>query len=106
VGVKTYSSKYYRANLILTKLEKTMNEEKRKDRERAKLERAAERSEKAAAKREYRIEKVKAAAAKALAVAKKRKYLVMLIAAAIAAYLVIFKGGSGSGMLETVKGLF
>ena len=61
---------------------------------------------KAAEKRDYRIEKIKAATAQALATAKKRKYLVLLIVAAIAAYLVIFKGGSGSGMLDTVKNLF
>ena len=82
---------------------------KREEREKAREQRAAERAAKYQAKKEYRIEKIHAAKEKIYAVAAKRKWLVFMIVAAIAAYLIIFKGGfggGGSGILESIKGLF
>ena len=72
----------------------------------AKLERDRGRSEKVSDRRSFRLEKINAIKEKIYAVAAKRKWLFFIIAAIIVAYLVIFKGGSGSGILETVKGFF
>jgi hypothetical protein len=79
---------------------------KREERQKAREERGAERAAKKQAVREYRIEKIHALKEKFYAVATKRKWLVFLIVAAIAAYLIIFKGGFGSGIMDSIKGLF
>lgn len=63
-------------------------------------------TEKVSNRRTFRLDKIKAITTKSYAVAKKRKWLTLMIAAAIVAYLVIFKGGSGAGILNIVKGLF
>ena len=71
--------------------------------------RAEERAAKVQSRRDYRIVKINAVKEKIYAVASKRKWLFFIIAAAIAAYLIIFKGGfggGGSGILESIKGLF
>jgi len=90
---------------------------KREDRNIAKIERDREasyhlarhtptRSEKVSDRRSFRLEKINAIKEKFYAVAAKRKWLFFIIAAIVVAYLVIFKGGSGSGILETIKGFF
>lgn len=73
--------------------------------------RKAEREDKVANRRQWRIDKINAMKEKIYAVASKRKWLVFMIGAAIAAYLIIFKGGfsfggDGSGILETIKSFF
>ena len=79
---------------------------KREERNIAKLERDRGRSEKVSDRRSFRLEKINAIKEKFYAVAAKRKWLFFIIAAIVVAYLVIFKGGSGSGILETIKGFF
>ena len=73
--------------------------------------RKAEREDKVAKRRQWRIDKINAMKEKIYAVASKRKWLVFMIGAAIAAYLIIFKGGfsfggDASGILETIKSFF
>ena len=82
--------------------EMTKREERQAERER----RASERAAKKQARRDYRIDKIHALKEKFYAVASKRKWLFFIIAGVIAAYLIIFKGGFGGGIMESIKGFF
>ena len=79
---------------------------KRKERQAAREQRAAERVAKKQARRDYRIEKIHALKEKFYAVAAKRKWLFFIIAAAIVAYLVFSYTGVGSKIMGGIKGLF
>ena len=111
MGIFTWIKNFFNGGEEDTPENEIPGEEKTKLdlRREAREKRAEERAAKSQAKRDYRIEKIHALKEKIYAVATKRKWLVFMIVAAIAAYLIIFKGGfggGGSGILESIKGLF
>jgi hypothetical protein len=74
------------------------------DKTKDKQDRKTEKTEKSESRKSFRLEKIRELTAKAYAVASKRKWLVFMIVAAIAAYLIIFKGGGFTGILDKIKG--
>tara|TARA_R110000824_G_scaffold9415_3_gene42084 strand:+ start:3045 stop:3287 length:243 start_codon:yes stop_codon:yes gene_type:complete len=65
------------------------------------------RADRAAKRRQWRIDKINALKEKFYAVAAKRKWLVFLIGIGLIAYLVISSGGLNlGGIFEKVKGIF
>ena len=65
------------------------------------------REDRAAKRREWRIDNIYALKEKFYAVAAKRKWLVFLIGICLIAYLVISNGGlSLGGVFEKIKGIF
>ena len=69
--------------------------------------RKKDRADRAAKRRQWRIDKINALKEKFYAVAAKRKWLVFLIGIALIAYLVISSGGLNlGGIFEKVKDIF
>jgi len=66
------------------------------------------REERAAKRRQWRLDKIKALTAKFYAVAAKRKWLVFMMALGIMIYFIITSGGGFSfvGIIEKIKGFF
>jgi hypothetical protein len=65
------------------------------------------RTEKLAAKREFKIDKLEGQEQKSYAVAAKRKWLAVIMSLALVIYFVVFKGGfSFGGIGSVLKGLF